>query len=413
MIPFSMTSSSALDVVVAGHICVDITPELDSSHAEVSAMVSPGRLTHVGPARLSLGGAVANTGLALHRLGAKTALRSLIGSDWLGGVLLATLQRQDPLLAKHMRVADGQASSYTIVISPPQVDRAFLHCPGANDLFVAEDLDLELIRQARWLHFGYPPLMQGVFADGGLALATQFDRIQQTGVLISLDMAMPDANAVSGQVNWRDWLATVLPKVDLFAPSFDEILWMLQQDRFDQLASRARGANLAGVADGETLSNLADELLELGTPIVAIKLGDDGLYLRTATDLSKIAGRAPAESIAENEWFGRELLAPCFQVPVVGTTGAGDCTVAGLLMAILRHQSIEQSLLSAVRVGAWRVQSRDAERGIPRWEQLDAGEAADWRQHPPTLDLRGWSRADSGVCIGPHDCLAASSHVER
>ena len=127
-----------------------------------------------------------------------------------------------------MRIADGQASSYTIVISPPQVDRAFLHCPGANDLFVAEDLDLDLIRQARWLHFGYPPLMRGVFADGGLALAAQFDRIQQAGVLMSLDMAMPDANAVSGQVNWRNWLATVLPNVDLFAPSFDEILWMLR-----------------------------------------------------------------------------------------------------------------------------------------------------------------------------------------
>ena len=413
MIPLSMTSSSALDLVVAGHICVDITPELDSSHAEVSAMVSPGRLTHVGPARLSLGGAVANTGLALHRLGAKTALRSLIGNDWLGEVLLATLQRQDPLLAKHMRVADGQASSYTIVISPPQVDRAFLHCPGANDLFVAEDLDLELIRQARWLHFGYPPLMRGVFADGGLALATQFQRVHEAGVLVSLDMAMPDANAVSGQVNWREWLMTVLPNVDLFAPSFDEILWMLQRERFDHFSDWARGSNLASVADGETLSSLADELLALGTPIVAIKLGDQGLYLRTASDLSKIAGRAPAESIAEDEWCGRELLAPCFQVPVVGTTGAGDSTVAGLLMAILRRQSIELLLLSAVRVGAWRVQSLEGERGIPSWEQLASDRAAGWRQRTPTLDLRGWSRSESGIYVGPRDRLAAPEHANR
>lgn len=412
MIPFSMTSSPALDVVVAGHICVDISPQLESSHANISTIVSPGRLTHVGPARLSLGGAVANTGLALHRLGAKTALRSLIGNDWLGEVLLGTLQRRDPLLGKHMRIADGQASSYTIVISPPQVDRAFLHCPGANDSFVAEDLDLDLIRQARWLHFGYPPLMRGVFADGGLALAAQFDRIQRDGVLISLDMAMPDAKAVSGQVNWRSWLTTVLPKVDLFAPSFDEILWMLQRDRFDQLADRANGANLASVADGETLSGLADELLALGVPIVAIKLGDQGLYLRT-TDFSKIARRAPAESVAEDEWSGRELLAPCFQVPVVGTTGAGDTTVAGLLMAILRHQSIEQSLLSAVRVGAWRVQSRDGEQGIPLWERLATDQAADWQQLASTLDLRGWSRANNGVYIGPHDHLAVPIHTNR
>ena len=55
-----------------------------------------------------------------------------------------------------------------------------------------------------------------------------------------------------------------------------------ERDRFDQLADRANGANLASVADGETLSGLADELLALGAPIVAIKLGDQGLYLRTA-----------------------------------------------------------------------------------------------------------------------------------
>ena len=65
---------------------------------------------------------------------------------------------------------------------------------------------------------------------------------------------------------------------------------------------------------------------------------------------------------------------------MVGTTGAGDSTVAGLLMAILRHQSIEQSLLSAVRVGAWRVQSRDGEQGIPLWERLATDQAADWQQ---------------------------------
>jgi sugar/nucleoside kinase (ribokinase family) len=191
-----MDSEASLDVVVAGHICVDVTLELDSAHTDVSAIVCPGRLTHVGPARLSLGGAVANTGLALHRLGVKTALRGLIGDDWLGETLLSTLRRQDPLLAEHMRTVAGRDSSYTIVISPPGIDRAFLHCPGANDFFVADDLDLELIRQARWLHFGYPPLMQSILSDGGRALASQFNRIQQAGVYVSLDMAMPDANAV-------------------------------------------------------------------------------------------------------------------------------------------------------------------------------------------------------------------------
>jgi hypothetical protein len=85
--------------------------------------------------------------------------------------------------------------------------------------------------------------------------------------------------------------------------------------------------------------------------------------------------------------------------------------VGGLLMAILRQQSIEQSLLSAVRVGAWRVQSRYSERGIPPWEQLAVDDAADWRQRATTLDLRCWTRADSGIYVGPHDRGSAPEHV--
>jgi len=33
---------------------------------------------------------------------------------------------------------------------------------------------------------------------------------------------------------------------------------------------------------------------------------------------------------------GREILAPCFEVDVAGTTGSGDCAVAGLLASLLR-----------------------------------------------------------------------------
>ena len=51
------------DVVVAGHICLDIIPTIPHERIEFE----PGRLLQVGPAVLSTGGAVSNTGLALHR----------------------------------------------------------------------------------------------------------------------------------------------------------------------------------------------------------------------------------------------------------------------------------------------------------------------------------------------------------
>ena len=65
--------------VVAGHICLDIIPLLESEVA-----FSPGQLVEIGPAILSTGGPVSNTGLALHRLGIDARLMGKIADDQIG-----------------------------------------------------------------------------------------------------------------------------------------------------------------------------------------------------------------------------------------------------------------------------------------------------------------------------------------
>ncbi|MFL5629506.1 MAG: carbohydrate kinase family protein, partial [Ktedonobacteraceae bacterium] len=61
------------EIVVAGHICLDIFPTF-AEHTSASEMLVPGKLLNVGPAVLAVGGSVANTGLALHHLGVSTRL---------------------------------------------------------------------------------------------------------------------------------------------------------------------------------------------------------------------------------------------------------------------------------------------------------------------------------------------------
>jgi hypothetical protein len=47
----------AIDVVVAGHICLDIIPQfMPGRGSDLSAYLSPGRLSEVGPMTLSTGG---------------------------------------------------------------------------------------------------------------------------------------------------------------------------------------------------------------------------------------------------------------------------------------------------------------------------------------------------------------------
>ena len=128
-----------------------------------------------------------------------------------------------------MIIASGEASSYTIVVNPPGVDRCFLHCPGTNDTFVATDLALDRMAGARLLHFGYPPLMEGIFADGGEGIAARFREAGRQGMLVSLDMGMPDMDSPAGRVDWHAWFERVLPHVDVFLPSLDEALLLLDR----------------------------------------------------------------------------------------------------------------------------------------------------------------------------------------
>jgi sugar/nucleoside kinase (ribokinase family) len=169
------------EVVVAGHICIDIIPTLPDRGAGKSALPAPGELMHVGPAPSATGGVVSNTGLALHRLGVRTRLMGKVGDDLFGRAILDVLRSHDEHLTEGMIVDPDVQSSYTIVISPPGQDRSFLHCAGANDTFGADDLDVRQLAGARIFHFGYPPLMLRMHSDGGMELAELMRRARGHG----------------------------------------------------------------------------------------------------------------------------------------------------------------------------------------------------------------------------------------
>ena len=76
--------------IVAGHICLDVIPEL-LSQGDFAASFLPGRLLETGPVVMATGGAVSNTGQALHKLGIPTRL---MGQDW-GGYVWAKHQQSD------------------------------------------------------------------------------------------------------------------------------------------------------------------------------------------------------------------------------------------------------------------------------------------------------------------------------
>lgn len=370
--------------VVAGLICLDIIPSI--AHGNLADTLTPGQTVEVGPITFHTGGAVANTGIALHRLGIPTRLVGLVGNDTVGETIRHLVQQEAESLAEGLTTVPGAASPCTLVLSPPGGDRAFITHPGTNHTFSANDIPDDLLRGARLFHFGYPPYMRRMYVNEGQELVDVFRRARDCGVITSLDLAFPEPNGASGQVDWPSILRRTLPFVDLFLPSADELLFMLR-----------RGLCPSVPIPVEVITLLADETLAMGATVVALKAGDRGLYVRTGGRLSEV--------FPPIEWQNRELWAPCFAPqPLVGTTGAGDATIAGFLAALLRGLPLESALTMAVAVGACCVEMPDAVSGIRAWSEIEARIMAGWPRAHLEIQAPGWHWDDAQhLWSGPHD----------
>ncbi len=368
------------EVIVAGHICLDIIPAFATHQGGPELLSFPGALLEVGPAMLSTGGAVSNTGLALHQLGLPTRLMGKVGDDLFGRAVREIVDRQGDALSRDMLIEPGANTSYSVVISPPGVDRVFLHCPGANNTFGADDVPYAAIAEGSLFHFGYPPLMRRMYAEGGSELAAMLARVRQRGAVTSLDMARPDPAAESGRVDWPALLERVLPEVDVFLPSIDEILFMLDRPAYGRLSA---GGALVSHVDRALLHDVSGRLLDLGAAVVVLKLGHRGMYVRTTPHAKRLALLERVTGHSLDTWAGRELDAPCFEVEVRGTTGCGDRTIAGFLAGLCRGQALDDAVTSAVAVGAYSVEAGGG--GVLTWDAVQARIASGWSRRRTML----------------------------
>ncbi|MBL8155489.1 MAG: carbohydrate kinase family protein [Anaerolineae bacterium] len=363
------------EIVVSGHLCVDLLP--DMKHVTTEQMLTPGRLYEIGPIQVSTGGCVSNTGLALHKLGVKVRLMSAVGDDYMGQIIRSHLSSYSPHLSESIQVRKGQASSSTVVLAPENADRTFLHCTGTNDTFGLDDIDFDAVAEAPLFHLGYPPLLPALVANDGVELAALFKQAKARGATTSMDMVMSNPNGPIANADWRSILRKTLPYVDIFVPSIEEMLVYLRRGDY-----AAWGRAVFENVTRDYLRGFADELIEMGSAIVGFKLGEMGLYLRTAG----AARLSQMKTVPLNieQWADGEWYMPAFEVEVVGTTGAGDSAYAAFLMALLRGMSPSEALRWACAVGACNVEAMDATSGVRSFEATQQRLATDW----PTRSAR-------------------------
>ena len=369
-------------IIVAGHICIDITPVIpEKKGAGIEDIFTPGKLIQTGAAKVNAGGTVANTGLALKVLGADAALMGKVGYDDFGDMICNILRKYDA--DQYMIRSAEVSSSYSVVLAVPGIDRIFLHNPGANDTFCAADVDMSLLEGAAIFHFGYPPLMRTMYENEGAELVALMERVKEAGVATSLDMAAVDADSEAGKVNWDEVLKKVLPFVDFFVPSVEELCFMLERKRFAEWQERAGNKAITDVLDIEKdVKPLADRCMEYGAKVVLIKCGAPGMYYRTAGEeqLKQIGctlGGGTAQW-AEQEGFEASYIPE----RVLSGTGAGDTSIAAFLMAVSRGESLEDCLHMATAAGASCVTAYDALGGLMPYEALKQKVESGWEKRP-------------------------------
>ena len=398
--------STKYDVIVAGHLCLDIIPLFpDTGARKIEELMRPGKLVNVQDAKLSAGGPVSNTGLNLRKLGNSVCFCACTGDDELGALTISILSGSGN--AEGIKTLKGQSSSYTVVVAPPGIDRIFLHNPGTNNFFSADDLNADLLRQCRHFHFGYPPLMDRMFADEGRELVEVFKRAKEAGTTTSCDMTLPDPAAPSGKAPWRKILSSLLPYVDIYLPSIEESFYMLYPEEFIRLKKEHNNIDLIDVFTPEQYSKTADELLSMGAKVVSLKTGHRGFYVKTG-GAGLFSGMGRARPGCLNNWSNRELWRPAYTVDSFGSaTGSGDSSIAGFLSAFLRGLKIEEALKYATCLGWQNVGVLDAVSGIKDWDTT----TQIIKTGRPFIDVHINSQAwlyneDHALWAGPEDVLS-------
>jgi sugar/nucleoside kinase (ribokinase family) len=304
-----------MDAALFGLIVADLIAE----PMDLRRPPAPGGLALLNSIRLTTGGNVCNTGLAMARLGMDVAAAGLVGDDALGQAVLDLMNQAGVDTTWCGRTSAAQTSASVVAVEPGG-ERCFFHTPGATTLLDVAYFSkcIGLFRQCRWVQVGYFGLLPGLTPYLPDALA-EF-RQECPATRVALDTVNPPGFAAE--------LWPILPHLDLFAPS------------------RTEAAALTGETDPAKM--VAAFRRHMRSGLIGIKLDAQGCYLDDGSTA---------------------LTVPAAQITVVDTTGAGDTWFGALLTALIREMPLELCGRFANRAAADCCTALGASAGVRNFQE--------------------------------------------
>jgi sugar/nucleoside kinase (ribokinase family) len=289
----------ALDLVTVGAVCADVMVR------PVETFPPRGQLALVPTLEMHVGGLAGVTAAIFCQLGGRAAFVGRVGADSFGDYIVSTLQQAGVEVGGVRRDPDHRSSASIVMVSGDG-ERTFLHHLGTNATTSPEDLDLEQISQAKVLHWGGPSLCP--LLDGA-PIARVFEQARKRGVKTSMD------TCYDGKGVWLPLIEPSLPHLDIVFSSLEE------------------ARKFTGQQEPE---DIADFYLNYGVQITVIKLGDQGMFIKSAS--------------------GETHRQPAHAVDVVDTTGAGDAACGGFLYGYTQGWDLKRCGRLANAVGGLTVQ---------------------------------------------------------
>lgn len=301
--------STPFDVAVCGSLNLDLQTRL-------TTLPRPGETVSAGTLARWPGGKGLNQAIAAARLGARTAMLGAIGEDADGVMLRAALIAEGVDVTRVLSRRDSPSGLAQVFVAADGENSIVIHA-GANGTLAPEDVRRHTPPARVYLaQCEVPPASVEVF----------FERAAAAGGLRILNAA-PVAPGIEA----------LRPLADLLVLNVTEL------------------AVLAGCApeslQGKRLIERARRLIAMPSQTLIVTQGDQGVSMIT-------------ESSAEH-WSAR-------RVPVVDTTGAGDCFCGALAAALAQGQRLQQALRWAQVAASIAVGREGAAPSMPRMAELAA-----------------------------------------
>jgi sugar/nucleoside kinase (ribokinase family) len=273
--------------------------------------------------RMTAAGSAGGTALTLAKLGATTRSAGAIGTDPVGDMLLALLERGGIDTSLIVRRDDVQTSASVLPIRP-NGDRPAFHVVGANATYGPDDAPG--FDGVTHLHLGGPEFM------GGEKAAEILARAREAGVTTSADILAP------GEPGLLEWIAPALGELDYLLPNAEQVQAFTGED---DLVAGCRA------------------LIDRGVDCVVATRGPDGAVIVDP---------------------GGGQTVPSFKVDVVDTTGCGDAFSAGFL----RGLSLDRDRAEAAKLGC--AAAALVAQGLGSdWGDFDLAAADDFARSAATL----------------------------